>query len=78
MQQLHVSSLIQFHVRNTAGQRYNGTLFTGIATPDGVVNSGGFLEGTLAYEVPLTTGNVILSFVSGLGARRVEWNIKVF
>src|SRR5262249_25575516 len=62
-QQLTVSSLKQYTLRDTTGQTYTQTLLSGTISPDGTLQAGADLKGTLTYEVPATIHAYILGFV---------------
>jgi Domain of unknown function (DUF4352) len=69
------SSLIQYSLRDTAGQQYNETIATNATSPNGPVNAGEPLKGTLTYEVPTSTKSFVLGFVATPGGQQVNWNI---
>jgi Domain of unknown function (DUF4352) len=71
------SSLIQYSLRDTAGQQYNETIATNATSPDGPVNAGAPLKGTLTYEVPTSTKSFVLGFVATLTGQQTSWNITV-
>lgn len=69
------SSLIQYSLRDTAGQQYNETIATNATSPDGPVNAGAPLKGTLTYEVPTSTKSFVLGFVATLTGQQTSWDI---
>ncbi|MDQ2884928.1 MAG: DUF4352 domain-containing protein [Chloroflexota bacterium] len=69
------SSLIQYSLRDTAGQQYNETIATNATSPDGPVNAGAPLKGTLTYEVPTSTKSFVLGFIATLTGQQASWDI---
>lgn len=62
-QEQDVSSLIQWALKDSSGQTYTETIDTDApATPDGKVEAGSSLKGTIAYEVPKSMKSFTLSF----------------
>jgi len=75
-QQLTASSLIQYKLQDTSGQNYAETPLSGTPAPDGTVQAGTELKGTLVYEVPATTHAYTLGFISAVGRPQVIWDIQ--
>jgi hypothetical protein len=75
-QQLTASSLVQYTLRDTSEQVYEETPLSGMTSPDGIVQAGAELKGTLAYEVPATIHTYTLGFISSVGRPPVLWDIQ--
>jgi hypothetical protein len=62
-QPAQVSSLLCFELRDATGQSYNQALvIDGPASPDGEIDPGGVLRGTVFYDVPTTASGLQLRF----------------
>jgi flagellar basal body-associated protein FliL len=77
-----VSSLLQFSLVDSTGGKYEEALTdTNVTkTPDGNVDAGQTLNAQLAYEVPQTQHNFVLSFDYGLidgSDSSVNWQLSV-
>lgn len=58
-----VSSLLCFDLRDATGQTYNQTVVVGgPSAPDGEVDPGGVLRGTVFYDVPIAATGLQLKF----------------
>jgi hypothetical protein len=75
-QQLTASSLIQYTLRDTTEQTYSETPLSNMPSPDGTVQAGADLKGTLVYEVPATIHTYTLSFISSVGRPPVIWDVQ--
>lgn len=78
-QEQDVSSLIQWGLKDSAGQTYNETIDPNApATPDGKVEAGSMLKGTIAYEVPKSMKSFTLSFQNDITSTgEILWAITV-
>jgi Domain of unknown function (DUF4352) len=78
-QEQAVSSLLNFTLQDTNGQKYNETIYPDAgATLDGKVEPGTQLQGSIVYEVPSSVKSFTLAFqASILDAGHVIWNINV-
>ncbi|GER82472.1 MAG: DUF4352 domain-containing protein [Thermogemmatispora sp.] len=74
-----VSSVMNFTLRDSSGQQMDFTIVTSAPkTPDGKVEAGGQIRGTLAYEVPLSEHHYTLAFVSDLlESGQTIWDITI-
>ncbi|RAQ96176.1 DUF4352 domain-containing protein [Thermogemmatispora tikiterensis] len=74
-----VSSAANFTLRDSSGQEMDFTIVTSAPkTPDGKVEAGGQIRGTLAYEVPLSEHHYTLAFVSDLlESGQTIWDITI-
>ena len=76
-QQQTASSLIQYSLRDTSGQKYTEDLLTGKVGPEGAVAAGDPLKGTITYEVPKSTKSFILNFTANFTGQQVSWDLTV-
>lgn len=78
-QEQDASSLIQWGLKDGTGQTYDETIDADApATPDGKVEAGSLLKGTIAYEVPKSMKSFTLSFQSDITSTgEVVWAITV-
>lgn len=74
-----ISSLINFTLTDTTGQKYDGTIDTDAgASLDGNVNAGSPLRGSLAYEVPTNIKKFQLAFQADITSTgSTVWDISV-
>lgn len=74
-----MSSLAQWNLADTSGQKYNATIDPDAgATLDGAVASGMPSKGVIVYEVPKSTHNFTLSFQSDItSSDQTIWTISV-
>lgn len=75
-QQLTASSIVQYALHDTNEQNYTQTPLSGTSSPDGMVQAGAELKGTLVYEVPATIHAYTLSFITSVGRPQVIWDIQ--
>jgi hypothetical protein len=71
-----VSSLSQYTLHDTVGQAYPPTPLSSAPTPDGTLQAGAQLKGTLTYEVPATIHAYILGFLPVEDGQPVLWDIQ--
>jgi flagellar basal body-associated protein FliL len=71
------SSLLQWSLRDSTGQKYTETIVEGQTAPDGDVQPGDPVKGTLAYEVPKSAKGLVIDFIAGIGGQQVSWDINV-
>ncbi len=78
-QEQTVSSLAQWTLQDSTGQKYDGTIDTDAgASLDGKVEAGSLLKGSLAYEVPASMKSFTLAFEADLtAAGETIWDISV-
>lgn len=74
----HVSSALMFTLSDATGQQYTETFVTNAnTTPDGKVEAGSLLRGTLAYEVPKAQHNFTFAFDADLLSQgQTIWDIQ--
>jgi hypothetical protein len=71
-----VSSLSQYTLRDTVGQIYQLAPLASATTPDGTLQAGALLKGTLTYEVPATIHAYTLGFIPVEDGQPVLWDIQ--
>ena len=78
-QEQAMSSLLQWNIQDTSGQKYNIGIDTNAgASLDGKVEAGMPLKGTLTYEVPPNVKSYVLSFQQDLiSSGQTIWDITV-
>jgi hypothetical protein len=78
-QEQTMSSLLQWNIQDTSGQKYNIGIDTNAgASLDGKVEAGMPLKGTLTYEVPANVKSYVLSFQQDLiSSGQTIWDITV-
>jgi Domain of unknown function (DUF4352) len=78
-QEQNTSSLLDWTLKGTDGQKYNDSFFSGApSAPDGKVEAGSPAKGTLVYEVPSSVKSFNLAFAPSVftGGQTV-WDISV-
>lgn len=74
----HVSSLLQFKLKDSTGQEYNETVTDFSKAPDGTLPANELLRGQLAYEVPASQHAFTFTFQSDLvGTDISEWTLNI-
>lgn len=78
-QEQAVSSLLNFTLLDTNGQKYTETIYPDAgATFDGKIEPGSLLQGSIVYEVPSSAKNFTLAFQASLiDQGQVIWDINV-
>jgi len=77
-QEQTVSSLLQFHLRDASGQQYTERINTNVNAPDGKLEAGDSLKGTLTYEVPTSTHQYVFAFEPNIvESGQTQWDITV-
>src|SRR5258707_1479503 len=57
-----VSSMLQFTLKDAAGQKYDQTFISGATSPDGKVEAGDVIKGQMPYETPKAQHDYTLAF----------------
>lgn len=65
-QEQNVSSLLMFHLKDDTGQTYTEAITGFTTSPNGKLEAGGLLRGTIAYEVPAAQKAFTLAFEASL------------
>ena len=78
-QEQNVSSLVQFNLQDTTGQKYNPTIDPDEgATLDGKVEAGSPLKGVIAYEVPANVKSYTFNFQNDIvSSGQTTWDLSV-
>lgn len=74
----NLSSLLQFTLKDSAGQKYSETILVGATPPDGKLAAGDIVKGQIAYEVSAAQHSFTLSFVADIiSSGQTVWDLKV-
>lgn len=74
----NLSSLLQFTLKDSTGQKYDETIVTGATSPDGKLAAGDVLRGQLAYEVPSSMHDFTLAFEADItSSGQTIWDLHV-
>lgn len=78
-QEQNVSSLVQFNLQDSTGQKYTETIDTDAgATLDGKVEAGSPLKGVIVYEVPKSMHSYQFSFQSDITSDgQTLWDLSI-
>jgi Domain of unknown function (DUF4352) len=78
-QEQTVSSIVQFTLQDTTGQKYDETIDSDAgATLDGKVEAGQPLKGVIVWEVPSSVKQFNLHFISDLvSSGQTTWDLSV-
>lgn len=77
-QEQNVSSLLMFHLKDDTGQQYTEAITSFTTSPNGKLEAGGLLRGTLAYEVPSSMHKFLLSFQADIvAAGQAIWDLAI-
>ena len=72
------SSLLQFHLHDASGRSYIEKINTNATAPDGKVEPGESLKGTLTYEIPSNMHQYVFSFEPNIvDSGQTEWDVTV-
>jgi hypothetical protein len=73
-----LSSLLQFTLKDSTGQKYDQTFISGATAPDGKLEPGDIVRGQLAYEVPTSQHAFTLAFEADIiSSGQTLWDLKV-
>jgi hypothetical protein len=77
-QEQTASSLFMWTLRDTSGQEYTEAIMASTTSPDGKVEAGSQIRGTLVYEVPASLHAYTLAFDADLMSQgQTIWDISV-
>lgn len=71
------SSLIQFSLHDTSGQKYQENILSGASSPEGSVAAGDPIKGTITYEVPANTKSFVLDFTPNFTGDQASWDLSL-
>lgn len=73
-----LSSLLQFTLKDSSGQKYTETIVSGATPPDGKIAASDLLKGQLAYEVPASMHDFTLAFQGDIiSGGQTIWDLHV-
>lgn len=73
-----VSSLLQFTLKDSTGQKYDETIISGVTPPDGKLAAGDIVKGQIAYEVSASQHNFTFSFEADIvSSGQTIWDLHV-
>ena len=73
-----ISSLLQFHLHDASGQQYTERINTNVTAPDGKLEPGDSLKGTLTYEIPPSTHQYVFAFEPSIvESGQTQWDLTV-
>ncbi|HEX3271887.1 MAG TPA: DUF4352 domain-containing protein [Ktedonobacterales bacterium] len=74
----NISSLLNFEIKDSAGQKYTETILTDVTPPDGKIEAGGLLKGQMPYEVPADQHDFVFSFQADItSSGQTIWDLHV-
>jgi len=78
-QEQNISSLIQFTLTDTTGQKYNETIYPDAgSTLDGKIEAGSQLKGSIVWEVPKSIRSYQMAFEADFtSSGQTIWDVKV-
>lgn len=77
-QEQDLSSLIQFTLQDSTGQKYTETILSSATPPDGKVEAGSPIRGQMAYEVPQSMHQFTLAFEADItSGGQTIWDLSV-
>ena len=73
-----LSSLLQFTLKDSSGQKFNETIVSNATAPDGKIAAGDVTKGQLAYEVPAAQKSFTLAFEADVfSGGQTTWDLSV-
>jgi len=77
-QEQDLSSILQFTLKDSSGQKYDQTIVDGATSPDGKIAAGDQLRGQLAYEVPKAQKSFTLAFEADItSSGQTIWDLSL-
>lgn len=77
-QEQNLSSLIQFILQDSTGQKYSETVLSSATPPDGKVEAGSPVRGQMVYEVPASIHQFTLAFQADiLSDGQTIWDLSI-
>ena len=74
----NVSSLLQFTLKDSTGQKYDETILSSTTPPDGKLEAGDVLRGQIPYEVPASMHDFTLAFEADItSSGQTVWDLHV-
>lgn len=73
-----LSSILQFTLKDSTGQKYDETVVSNATPPDGKLAAGDTVRGQLAYEVPASMHDFTLAFEADItSSGQTIWDLHV-
>lgn len=73
-----LSSLLQFTLKDSSGQKYDETFISGATAPDGKLAAGDVVKGQIPYEVPTAQHSFTLAFEADItSSGQTVWDLKI-
>lgn len=73
-----LSSLLQFTLKDSSGQKYDETILSGATAPDGKLAAGDVVKGQIPYEVPAAQHSFTLAFEADIiSSGQTIWDLKL-
>jgi hypothetical protein len=77
-QEQDISTILQFTLKDSTGQKYDQTIVSNATSPDGKLEPGDQVRGQLAYEVPQTQKSFTLAFEADfISSGQTIWDLSV-
>lgn len=74
----NLSSLLQFTLKDSSGQKYDETFVTGATAPDGKLAAGDVVKGQIPYEVSASQHSFTLAFEADIiSSGQTIWDLKI-
>jgi F0F1-type ATP synthase membrane subunit c/vacuolar-type H+-ATPase subunit K len=74
----NISSLLNFEIKDSAGQKYTETILSDVTPPDGKIEAGGLLKGQMPYEVSSSQHDFVFSFQADItSSGQTIWDLHV-
>jgi Domain of unknown function (DUF4352) len=72
------SSLLQFTLKDSTGQKYTETIISNVTPPDGKLAAGDVIRGQIAYEVAASQHNFTFAFEADIvSSGQTIWDLHV-
>lgn len=74
----NVSSLLQFTLKDSTGQKYTETIISNVTPPDGKLAAGDIIKGQMAYEVPSAQHDFTFAFEADIiSSGQTLWDLHI-
>ncbi|HEX6543612.1 MAG TPA: DUF4352 domain-containing protein [Ktedonobacterales bacterium] len=74
----NISSLLQFTLKDSTGQKYTETILSNATPPDGKLAAGDVIKGQIAYEVPKAQHDFTFAFEADIiSSGQVIWDLHI-
>ncbi|HEX5442129.1 MAG TPA: DUF4352 domain-containing protein [Ktedonobacterales bacterium] len=73
-----ISSLLQFTLKDSTGQKYNETILSNVTPPDGKLAAGDILKGQIPYEVAASQHDFTFAFEADIiSSGQTIWDLHI-